>query len=243
MLKSFIVSILLLSSPLTVRAQNSDVQNYDLWAMNQFLDSIRSLSELPPHDVDDDNPSISNEPLPEEVASNFEQAITSVFNSNPGIKLVACYDCEAMASYSDKAVLVQPSFAKNTIAEYGEEDGLALIRMAVFHEVAHFIHEISVTEGQTLHGNPSLYSKLDPSAPQNEEAWIKSTISHNEVDAYALLMLKKNGFENPQAVIRFCKTELKKAKASSGEPRGLLMVRVWQSRLASAEQVISQLWP
>lgn len=240
MLANLIVTVLLLSTSLTAHANQR--REFDLNAMANFLERTKGIETLPQRNTQAIEEASGDVPLPKEISDFFELALKQIFQNPLGIVLKTCgsEQCIGLAEYGIKTIYLNPKYFKNLEVKYGNEASL-LTKFIVLHEISHFIHELSVEGGRTINGHTSHY-ETDPDLKTNSKMWREVFLSHNEVDAYALLLLKKLNFKKPLVLLKWFDDEIKEAKQAEKSDFYEHIIESSVLRAEDGKRVMDQLW-
>ncbi len=127
-----------------------------------------------------------------------------------------------MADFAHSAVCLYRVDVKRMLSSQGQNEESPLLDYFLVHELAHFVHELSVqgkkVNSLTFGGNISIYRSENP-APTNGVSTLQLfSRSHAEVDQYTILIFKRLKQAVPYALIKsVLQTFIKRARASGYE--------------------------
>ncbi len=197
------VSVFTLSIVAFTQANASQVRNLDL-----ALQGLRAASQLPTlAGLPNTSLVASNEPIPDEVQTIFNQIQKYVYGKDTLITLKACDGCQAIANANNMSVYLEPKFLRELKSRFGD-DSKNIIAFVVAHEISHFTYEyITLSSSSELspNGNIPLLTKsfidfvdlanFATLTSQEQQAETMKYLgmasrAHSEVDLLGLLTLK-----------------------------------------------------
>lgn len=186
------------------------------------VDNLPALNALP-------NTSLipSSKSLPTFVIKTFNVLQLTIFGKTDLISLKTCDGCAATADANTMSVYLDPKFLETLHADF-QDDAKQIQQLIVAHELSHFIYEyltLSSPHGLSPNGNIPLMTKsfmdfIEPNqlAKLNVTEQLaevtkymnRASPAHAEVDALAILVLKKIGFNVLPQAKRFLSAEILK---------------------------------
>lgn len=202
------------------RGNNLDLTyTYDTVKMRQVIGGVYGISEIPEFtgvaktediEVLPDKPDI-------DLKSLFKNIQKNIFGKDNLIDLKFCKDCGFHADYFSKTIFITPSEVQLILVGSYLANPVDVLTYVLTHELSHFVHEISAhapysnKEFTTINGLPSAYiSDINMLMNLRVEDAMRS---HAEVDVYASLILKSQGFKSWNDIDAFFVHEINREKA------------------------------
>lgn len=246
-----ILLFLFLGASSVACAESSAVDwKLDFPAMQSFLQELKSTHKLPSRFVEPLAFESSDEQLSEQFVADVGDIEQRVFGKRDLIALKTCADCSLLSDYVGQTIYVQPSFIADLLKNYGVDEGRVVSQFMVAHEISHFVQEASighVQAGKSINGFVSLYDQVDLLATGISIADLLAAdrLSHAEVDAYGLLILRDFMSSAPLTSLKFLQNQLENDRLefqkTKSESYGY-SVDDLKFRLERLKEVISQLW-
>lgn len=163
---------------------------------------------------------VVSKPLPSEVVETFNQVQGIVFKNAQILNLSACDGCAATADASTMTVYLDPTFLETIKGDY-QSDSNQIIKLIVAHEISHFIFEfiaLNSEKGLSPNGNIPLITKsffdftnrekllklsMEDQLREVNNYTSRVSQSHSEVDAIAILLLRKLGIDVVEQAKRY----------------------------------------
>lgn len=223
-MKHLILYFLLITAT-SAPANDIDLQHsYDLQAMQVVIDSVSGLQSIPVFsgiDRADEVDRIDGEPR-EEALALFKKVQKNIIGRDDLIQLKLCESCGFVADYFSKTVFITPGEVDIVLHNKSLKEPQQVLIYIFTHEISHFIHEISAhpphseEHFKTIN---SLTSAYISDASIQKKLKIEDVLkTHAEVDAFASLVLKGNGFSAWDDVFTFLEDEIVRQEKSQDDP-------------------------
>ena len=220
--------------------------NYDLKQMENVLEMVKSLSEIPmfANVSSDPEEELQDAKIDPVISELFYQTQKEIFGKNL-IQLRLSVTAGFYAQYSGKIVYVNPASITEILTSKDYRKPLDVIKFIFAHELSHFVNEIashppySASDFVSINGLPSAYS---PSPRSKAEADLMNTKkmmqSHAEVDVYAALAMKQIGFSGWDDLLRFYDNQIKNAAMDSDPFNGPFAEADFLNRLENVRKIL-----